>query len=135
MDLTRNGNGTTDQERAESNILKTGKTYQSPESWANGNLGPSNDPQIEGYLAFLTRELIFSDDPADLRRYLSAHVAYAKFRRSGMQETRFQAWQAIVNACRLSAKYRHSDTKAPSSNAPVIDPEKPDSAERGESWR
>lgn len=58
----------------------------------------SSDPQIEAYLRFLTRELAFSGNPADLRRYLSAYVAYAEYRRSGSQAARFYTWYVITEA-------------------------------------
>ena len=58
--------------------------YSAAELTANGNnLEPFSDPRIEAYLAFLTRELIFSDDPIELRAFLSANYAYDKFRRLG----------------------------------------------------
>jgi hypothetical protein len=96
----------------------TGKSYSTGGVRATGNnLEPSSDPQIEAYLAFLTRALIFSDDPVELRAFLFAHYAYNKFQRLGTPECRRYAWHLIQLACRLSAESRHSDTKGSSSNA------------------
>ena len=127
MDPTKNRNGTPDQERAESKILKTGKAYQSRESWANGNPGPFHDPHIAAYLARHAREL--SGDPIELRNFFLASYAYGKFQRLGTPECRRYAWHLIQLACRLSAKSRQGDIAVTQENRVLGHREKPDSAE------
>jgi hypothetical protein len=82
-----------------------------------GNSEPFSDPQIAAYLAYLTGELIFSDDPIELRSFLFARYAYEKFQRLGTPACRRFAWHTIQHACSLSAKSRHSETRGSSSNA------------------
>jgi len=94
MDPTKNRNGTPDQERAESKILKTGKAYQSRESWANGNPGPFHDPHIAAYLARHAREL--SGDPIELRDFFLASYAYGKFQR--LRHSRMSALRLASNS-------------------------------------
>jgi hypothetical protein len=73
----------------------------------NGRGQPlSSDTRLEGYLAFLGSELIFSDDPVGRRHYYFIHRAYAQFRRSGNQKDRYQAWVAINKACRRLSRAR-----------------------------
>ena len=101
--------------------------YSAAELPANGNnLEPGtaivSDPQIEGYFPFLGPELLFSDNPADRRRYLSIHQAYSIFRRSGSQENRFEAWKAITKACRWAPKKPHPIYQPTSSDAPIGQP-------------
>jgi hypothetical protein len=62
------------------------------------------DSWIEERLRFLAPEIgLMSDDPAVRRNYYFALAAYAEFRRSGTQESRYLAWQAIEKACRWAS--------------------------------
>lgn len=109
--------GTPRQEGAHHTKL-VGRSYATGKFRATQNcLESSSDPRIKDYLRFLSRELIYSDDPIELRAFLSAHYSYNKFQRLGTPACRRYAWHTIQLACRLSAKSRHIDTKGSSSDA------------------
>ncbi len=75
--------GTPRQEGAHHTKL-VGRSYATGKFRATQNcLESSSDPRIKDYLRFLSRELIYSDDPIELRAFLSAHYSYNKFQRLG----------------------------------------------------